>query len=616
MSARELLYRVGQQVTFVSLFLQYKFKIGLARRQVRPDEFSFCTGPQRRLPTVSVDVARLRQASGSLIQGETRVANGNWQWHDIAGIWHRAPDTGRLWPVSYFGSIDYRSGNDIGDVRQLWEPSRLQHLLHLALIVQNGMRDEQEKAIRMLNAQLRSWTKENPPLAGPHYVSAMECALRLIAVCHALDIVRERIKGNEPWSALAQIAHSHTQLIERRLSLYSSTGNHTVAEAAGLVYAGVLFPELKRSEERLRKGIEILSAAAESQVLRDGGGVEQAFWYHAFNIQLLSLVVSLLKFHDIELPKQIPDAVERGSRFLSAVADDQGQWPTIGDADGGYALSRYLQIPAYSSDAAPNAHTFHDSGYTIASVCSGDDSRFILDHGPLGLSPAYGHGHADALSLTLRAFGEDVFIDPGTYTYSGDEDWRAYFRGTRAHNTVTVDGRDQAKQDGCFLWSQPFASRLLAADIDSASGGRLIAEHDGYGRSGVRHLRGLAWITDQWLLVLDRLTGTGRHTLQLHWHSAISPIQRDDLNVDLPVAGSTISAQFQGGVLSLHRGERQPVSGWRSPSYGSVEPITTMQLYFSGRLPHVFTTLIRLPGSRQPGKELEESLQWIENQVL
>ena len=35
-------------------------------------------------------------------------------------------------------------------------------------------------------------------------------------------------------------------------------------------------------------------------------------------------------------------------------------------------------------------------------------------------------------------------LDPGRYTYAeGDPNWRHWFRGTAAHNTVTVDGRDQ-----------------------------------------------------------------------------------------------------------------------------------------------------------------------------
>ena len=60
------------------------------------------------------------------------------------------------------------------------------------------------------------------------------------------------------------------------------------------------------------------------------------------------------------------------------------------------------------------------------------------------MAPLYNHGHADALSVTL-SLGETPFlIDPGTYRYNGVPDWRRYFKGTRAHNTICIDEQDQA----------------------------------------------------------------------------------------------------------------------------------------------------------------------------
>ena len=71
----------------------------------------------------------------------------------------------------------------------------------------------------------------------------------------------------------------------------------------------------------------------------------------------------------------------------------------------------------------------------------------LLFAGSFGLDPLYAHAHADALSFNLSYGGRQFLVDPGTYCYDWSE-WRRYFRSTAAHNTVRIDGLDQAVQDG------------------------------------------------------------------------------------------------------------------------------------------------------------------------
>src|SRR5262249_58900827 len=63
--------------------------------------------------------------------------------------------------------------------------------------------------------------------------------------------------------------------------------------------------------------------------------------------------------------------------------------------------------------------------------------------------------------------------------YHGEPEWRAYFRSTIAHNTVELDGRNQSRDGGPFLW----LSHANAREIDVRDAGETaewIAEHDGY----------------------------------------------------------------------------------------------------------------------------------------
>jgi hypothetical protein len=287
-----------------------------------------------------------------------------WRWGPEDDVWRRAPDTGRRWPQKFFHAIAYREGNPFGDVRVAWEPARLQQLVALSLLAESPDEITRRRAVVLLESQLESWVRLNPPLTGIHYISAMECALRVIAACHALDRVRDLLlNASDTWVALVTLVESHAGFIERRLSLHSSTGNHTVAEAAGLVYAGVLFPEMRGAQRWKQRGLALLEREADRQILPDGGSLEQAFWYLLFVADLLGLVAELLRHYNEPVPAAIDAAVRRACSFLNAMASDPKSLPAIGDADGGYALSPALRISWSPGEAAPRMRSFADSEF-------------------------------------------------------------------------------------------------------------------------------------------------------------------------------------------------------------------------------------------------------------
>jgi hypothetical protein len=209
-----------------------------------------------------------------------------------------------------------------------------------------------------------------------------------------------------------------------------------------------------------------------------------------------------------------------------------------------------------------------------------------------------------------------VLVDPGTFTYTGDQAWRRYFRGTRAHNTVTVDGRDQAQQDGSFLWSKPFASRIIAAELDDANCGRILAQHDGYRELGLRHVRGVAWARDAWIYVWDALLGGGEHVLELHWHLGGPPTRLTTTEISIPVASRSWALSCYGGDLSLHSAEHAPQAGWRSPAYGVLEPGYTLRATYRGTMPHTFETLVRLGGDMPPDDFIARQRKWMQDLAL
>ncbi|MGQ0811920.1 MAG: alginate lyase family protein [Nitrospiraceae bacterium] len=614
MSPGEIVHRVVEHCAIKTMHLQHRLGWpSLDRDFANFTQFAFCSATTRQLPNLRWSFSFDQTATEALLDGRLNRLGHEWRWRTDPSVWRQAPDTGRHWPPIFFALIPYREGNPYGDVRVAWEPSRLQHLVTLALLA-NATTDDaiRRRAITLMETQFLSWIDSNPSLTGIHYISVMECGLRILAMCFALDLVRESVAFPErTWPALLNLVHSHADLIYKRLSRHSSAGNHTIAEAAALIYAGTLFPEMESASRWRRYGLKVLEEEVPRQILPDGGGTEQGLWYHRFVTDLYSMVVALLTHKNESVPAPIVDAAARSAAFVGLLTDSSNQLPPIGDGDDGYALSSFLAMSQEMPTLGAGLTTFKDTGYSLVRGEEALPIRLIFDHGPLGMSPCYGHGHADALSITLQQGRQDVLIDTGTYTYTGDPIWRNYFRGTRAHNTVVVDGLDQALQETAFLWSRPFNSYLHVSTQRADGRITLVAWHDGYqGRCGVTHWRALCYQPFGFILVLDSLAGPGDHQLELNWHFGTTPLQGVD-GLFFPELSQALKMTIDGGERTHHRGDVERKAGWRSRQYGLKEPITTVRTKYTGALPHEFVTSIWLTDDQAQAKAMSSVLSYL-----
>lgn len=474
------------------------------------------------------------------------------------------------------------------DIRILWEPARLQRITDLLQEQTEGRASTFQDAEKMLF----QWLRDNPFLSYPHYLSVMECGLRLPVLLFAL----KRLKlSDEQCLQLHKSIFEHAWLIRQRLSLYSSLGNHTIAESVGLVLAGTIFASHSKGREWFSKGLLLLDQELPHQIVRDGGPAEQSLSYHRFVLDLYWLIVDFLELNGFRDCSDWCIRLKAGELFLAAFTDECGFFPTIGDNDNGYAIGAGLTPKRFVPESCRfGIKTFPDSGYTICRLGTG--LHLTIDHGPLGMAPLYNHGHADALSFTLRVHGVSFFVDPGTYRYNGVPKHRQYFKGTRAHNTVSIDGMDQARQLTSFIWDKPYEA---GAKILTRNGAYEIdAWHDGYQRlpMPVTHRR-VFHVEEDTIRVCDFFQGKGVHDFDLHLHlhpevksnfcGDVLELERDGLALTLHINGS--------GKLDLVTGQEEPLLGWYSPAYGEIMPTTVVRFRQRGEPADVrFETCIQL----------------------
>lgn len=486
------------------------------------------------------------------------------------------------------------SSNAGCDIRQLWEPARLQHVTTLIASTRRGCNpDDRERFIRFARKAVLRRIDANPFLRGPHYTSAMECGLRIPVFFYGVKCLVE--PGSWEWNLLLDAIYHHAWWVSRRYSLYSSLGNHTVAECVGLVFAGGLFRGTDQGKRWLEKSVTLLEQEIHHQILPDGGPAEQSLNYHRFILDLCWLAIDFLEKNGLHDCGKMKPRLQLGEEFLAALGDKGKECPSIGDSDDGFAVAPGLfprrELPC---EGRSDVRVFRESGYTAAKVQDGMSLTF--DHGPLGMAPLHNHGHADALSVTVALDGEALLVDPGTYRYNGEPLFRKYFKGTRAHNTVTVDGLDQAVQESGFLWSRPYGVRLTRCEKRD-DGASIEAVHDGYSRlpHPVRHRRALTVSRRNGLILRDTFEGSGVHDYELHFH--VHPdakvefqdgwwrIARGERSLFLGIR--------EGGEFRWICGQENPPLGWYSPAYGVKSPCGVLQCIHRGTPAEVmFLTLI------------------------
>jgi hypothetical protein len=256
-------------------------------------------------------------------------------------------------------------------------------------------------------------------------------------------------------------------------------------------------------------------------------------------------------------------------------------------------LSKFLRI-SFKSNAKPVAvQTFEQSGYTLCNAIGG--IRLIMDHGRLGMSPSCGHGHADCLSLLISNGDKEVITDCGTFGYATNPEWRKYFRGTSAHNTISVDGHDQAGYVNSFMWKDAYEAKLLfREEVDG--GVYLLACHNGYESIGVTHWRGVFVDYQHGCFVWDALSGKSNHSLILRWHLAEVPCQNGNKFLINNKDSMELSIH-NADEIKVSTGNLNPILGWKSNGYGERSQISTIEASYHGKLPHEFNTYISWGGN-------------------
>ena len=354
-----------------------------------------------------------------------------------------------------------------------------------------------------------------------------------------------------------------------------------------------------------------------------------AFWHDDMfdSIQALGAKVlgdqSLLRrlpadYQDQRWPWLFGDMAERREADVVRAKQQDGERHLSEPPEANSQLSKF--VPQTCPHPAAHNHTnestaYRDAGFFIlrarerGSAGSGFPTCATIRCGEFGLAPLHAHAHADLLSFVLSVRGQQFLVDPGTYGYHfKGAHWRQYFRGTSAHNTLSLNQDSQARNGGAMIWlSRPEGE--LQTWSKTNDGTVFEGSHDGYMRDdGARatHVRRIELPTSgQNMHLVDWVKPDPATALQdptfsvnsyLHFHPSVELTQLsshhfrasrvwdfDDgmkgMETNSPPPPNIIDVYLDSSTdVHLAHGDDQIPLGWYSRYFGVKQPAHAIKM--------------------------------------
>jgi Heparinase II/III-like protein/Heparinase II/III N-terminus len=475
--------------------------------------------------------------------------------------WQRDPVSGNYWPLDYHAEVNL-TRDDGSDVRMLWELNRLSHFITLARAY--AVSGDERFSGEFLE-HFAFWQLQNPFGYGANWNCAMEVALRAMNLLGAFEIFRRSTKlAEQDLETILAEFDRHGHFIRDHLEFsYVATSNHYLSDVAGLLWLGIMLPELDAAAAWREFGLREMLQEMDKQVLADGADFESSTGYHRFVLELFLYSFILCRANAIAIEQKYWDKLRAMLNYLQSYLRPDGRAPLIGDSDGGqvfpirfrdandhaYVLavgatflgdaalaSRNYSVPEElvwilgdgavaeyqklkTSSGATKSTSFPHAG---VHVLTEDDLYLSFNTTDAGIHGRGSHGHNDALSIEVSACGTSFIVDPGTYVYTANHEERHLFRSTAYHSSLEIDGEEQNTIDRKipFVIGNEAKPSLLSWQSDDRMD-RVSAEHYGYRRLSqpVTHRRTITFNKQQrWWLIEDELDGAGEHEIVIRFH--------------------------------------------------------------------------------------------------
>lgn len=435
---------------------------------------------------------------------------------------------------------------------------------------------------------IRKWISDNPRLPDSHRTTYnwrdMQVAWRSIHFSWCYYLGEKGLNPEEKTLIIDSLReHAHILLTgfgQAKLNEF----NHQSHGGLAMIYLGVLFPMLEDSTELIRRGLIILNHHLANAFYTDGGNVEQMFGYYPFQSHLFRDAFLLCTSNGIEPPVNSLPMLGKMAAYLAAVERPDGTVPQVNDS---YEMPVKPILDTINEILGSGAVTglqgsvfFPDT--QVAVMRHGGKEGFYLLANPASVIGA--HAHAGRLGFELWYGGLPLLIESGCCNYD-DPALVSWYRTTRAHNTVVIDGVTEAATSSELLWvpRRETPNRITdwnpSGDLPSLT---MVSPPEEATNASVRWSRKITLLTGHVAVISDIFGAEGEHSYELLLHFPPSEVTVSPSGKEIAVKQVSRAENAAGTPEGSAAGSPSGVQVQESPGTKAVAPATIYSITPAG----------------------------------
>lgn len=298
---------------------------------------------------------------------------------------------------------------------------------------------------------------------------------------------------------------------------YDPRNNHGIYETQGLYSIAVYFPEFMESDDWIDLANSRIDALINKLNFSDGSYSESSSSYSIGAADACMAIKSLGQMNGKSFSETFDICLRRMGYYIADLAFPNGYLPLFGDGSSLNSRTTVKRLgELYEDDVllflgsggelgSPPAHT--SSIYPVSKSATmrsgwGTDARYLF----MNVKQEPSHRHTDDNSIIYYAYGRQLLVDPGTYSYSDEQisNWLRF--STEAHNTIEINQQSQDLTEGAFrYWTDNGIFNFLEGVI--------------YNVPGFVYSRDVLFLKSSFTIVSDYIRAPeGKHLYRQHWH--------------------------------------------------------------------------------------------------